>query len=249
VTQPPAPKKKRRRWIGVVIAVVVLVILLVVGYVRDRIIEVLKLDPASEVDVDLGGGSVLLQAARGALDEVNVQAEQVTFGDITGSARITATTVPLDSSKPVDQLGIVVTVSEANVQKLSSFMSGIDLKSIELKDELIRITTEFNLFLFVIPVSLDLEPSAKDGGISFDPVTVILGEEEISVEDLRRSAEFRALAGDLLNSRDFCVAGYLPRALTIDDVDVVGSNLVISIEGDGTALSDPALSALGTCPS
>ncbi len=259
---PAPPKKKRRRWIGVLIAVVVLVILLVVGffvadayaktyaenYVRERIVEVLKLDPAAKVDVDLGSGSVLLQAARGALDQVNVHVDTITFGDISGEAQITATQVPLDSSKPLDKLGIQVTVTEENVTKLSGFLSGIDLKTIELKDGLIRIGTDFSFLFISVPVSVDLNPTAKDGGINFDPVTILLGEQQISVADLRGNPQFSALAGDLLRSRDFCVAGFLPQALTLDTVQVVGTTLVVGIDGDGTALSDPALSTLGTCP-
>lgn len=256
------PKRKRRRWIGVLIALVIVVVLLVVGffvadayaktyaenYVRERIVEVLRLDPAAKVDVDLGSGSVLLQAARGAIDEVTVDVDTITFGDISGAATITATQVPLDSAQPVDKLDIQVTMSEDQVEKLKGFMTGVDLTSIGIEDELIRIGTEFKVLFFTIPVSVDLNPTAKDGGINFDPVTILLGKDEISVADLRASPEFSALAGDLLNSRDFCVAGFLPQALTLDKVDIVGTDLVIGIDGDGTALSDPALSTLGTCP-
>lgn len=256
------PKRKRRRWIGVLIALVILIVLLVVGffvadayaktyaenYVRERIVEVLKLDPASKVDVELGTGSVLLQAASGALNQVDVQVDTITFGDISGEAEITATKVPLDSSKPLETLDIQVTMSEDQVEKLKTFMTGVDLTSIGIENELIRIGTEFKFLFFTIPVSVDLNPTAKDGGINFDPVTILLGDEEISVADLRASPEFSALAGDLLASRDFCVAGFLPKALTLDKVDIVGTDLVIGIDGDGTALSDPALSTLGTCP-
>lgn len=262
VVEAPAPKRRRRRWIGVLIGLVILAALLVVGffvadrfarqyatdYVRDRIVEVLKIDPATPVEVDLGEGSVLLQAARGALDQVDVQVDSLTFGELTGSASISARTVPLDSSKPVEKLGIVLSVTEANVRKLSGFISGVDLDSIELGNGLIRLGTDFEVLFVTIPVAVDLAPSADDGGISFEPKTIVLGDQEISVADLRASPQFRALAGDLLNSRDFCVASYLPEALTIDDVTVVGSDLVVSIDGDGTALSDPALAALGVCP-
>lgn len=262
VIEVPPVKKKRRRWIGVLIALVILIVLLVVGffvadayaktyaenYVRERIVEVLKLDPAAKVDVDLGTGSVLLQAASGALDRVDVHVDTITFGDISGEAAITATQVPLDSSKPLDTLAITVTMSEDQVEKLKTFMTGVDLTSIGIENELIRIGTEFNFLFFTVPVSVDLNPTAKDGGINFDPVTILLGDDEISVADLRASPEFSALAGDLLNSRDFCVAGFLPQALTLDTVDIVGTDLIIGIDGDGTALSDPALSTLGTCP-
>jgi hypothetical protein len=263
VIEVPAPaKKKRRRCIGVLIALAIVAILLVVGffiadgfaktyaenYVRERIVDVLQLDPAADVVVDLGTGSVLLQAARGAIDEVDVQVDTITFGEISGAARITATEVPLDSSKPVDVLDIEVTVTEENVKKLSGFMSGIELTSIDIENELIRIGTEFSVVFFTVPVSVDLQPTAQDGGINFDPVTILLGDDEISVADLRASPEFSAIAGDLLASRDFCVASFLPQALTIDRVDIVGTDLVLGIDGDGTALSDPALSTLGTCP-
>ena len=260
VTDPP--KRKRRRWIGVLIGLFVLVVLLVVGFfvgdayakryatdlVRTRIIEVLGLDPKSDVDVDLGEGSVLLQAVRGGLDEVTVRVPEITFGEITGTATLVATKVPLDSTQPVDTLRITATVDEENVKKLSGFLSGIQLNDIELADELIRIHSEFSLIFFTLPVAVDLQPTAVDGGINFDPVTILLGDDEISVADLRASPQFSAIAGDLLASRDFCVASSLPKALVIDDVDVVGKTLVISINGDGTALAGPGLSEMGTCP-
>jgi hypothetical protein len=262
VVEVPAPPRKKRRWLGWVILAIVLVVLVVaffiadafakryaIGYVRERIVEVLKLDPATPVDVDLGEGSVILQAITGGIDEVNVHVDELTFGDLTGSAQLTAKNVPLDGSQPVEKLGIVVTVTEENVRKLAGFLSGLELQTIELGDGLIRIGTEFNVFIFTIPVAVDLLPTANDGGINFDPQTVLLGEDEISVADLRASAEFRALAGDLLNSQQFCVANFLPTALAIDDVDVVGSTLVVSINGDGTALTDPGLAELGVCPS
>jgi hypothetical protein len=259
-TPPVEPKRKRR--FGWIIALAIVVVVLVAGffvadavvrqiatgYVRDRIVSVLSLDPATPIDVDLGSGSMLLQAARGSLDELSVHADEITLGDITGEVELSATGVPLNSSAPLNTLGITVTVTEQNVRKLASFLSASELKSIDLQDGVVRVGTEFNLIFFTLPVSVDLLPSAVEGGISFDPVTIVLGDQEISVQDLRDSPEFRALAGELLDSRDFCVASYLPEALTIADVDVVGSDLVVVINGDGLALGDPALATLGTCP-
>lgn len=261
LVETPSPPKRKRRF-GWLIALAIVIAVLVAGffvadalarqyatgYVRDRIVEVLKLDPATPVDVDLGSGSILLQAVAGSIDEITVHADELSFGDITGVADLVATSVPLDSSKPVGTLAITVTITEQNVRKLASFISAAELKSIDLQDGIIRIGTEFNVVFFVLPVSVDLLPSAVEGGISFDPVTIIIGEEQISVQDLRDSPEFRALAGALLDSRDFCVAGFLPEALTISDVDIVGSKLVVVINGDGTALGDPGLANFGTCP-
>ncbi len=259
---PSAEKpRKRRRW-GWIVALIVVVALLIAaffvadalarrfasGYVRDQIIQAVHLDPATPVDVDLGSGSLLLQAATGGINDVTVTIEEVAFGALTGSMVITASNIPLDSSRPVETLDIVVTFSESDVQKLAGYLSGIELNSIELSDGLITVGTEFSLLFVSVPVSVDLAPSANDGGISFDPQTITLADNEISVKDLRDSPLFSALAGDLLSSRDFCVATYLPSALTVTQVDVADSTLVVTLNGDGVALGDPAFSTAGTCP-
>lgn len=256
-----APSKKRHPARTLVILAGVLVVLVVgffvadgvaksyaAGYVRDRIVTVLGVDPKTPVAVDLGGGSIILQAITGGLDQVTVDVQSLTFGDLSGSAHIVARDVPLDSSKPVGKLGIVMTISQDNVRALAGFLSGLNLKRIDVGDGVITIGTDLSVLFLTVPVSVALEPSAKDGGISFDPKTVTLGGNQVSVADLRANPQVRALVGDLLSSRDVCVASYLPEALAIDDVHVAGSDLVISIKGDGAVLGGPGLSTNGSCP-
>ena len=258
-----APKPRRRRhWLGrLVVIVIVIVVLLIVffvgdalarqyatGLVREQIVTALKLDPGADVTVDLGDGSILLQAATGSLDDLSVHVSQFSLGDVRGEAQITATDVPIDTSKPLGTMAIEVTVDQANVQALAGFLSGVDLTSIELRDNLIRISTELDIGFAQIPVSVDLAPSAKDGGITFEPITVLLGEQQVTVADLRAIPGIGDLASSLLGSRSVCVASYLPQALAIDDVKVVGTDLLVSIKGDGAALSGPGLSTMGTCP-
>ncbi|MDP3208547.1 MAG: LmeA family phospholipid-binding protein [Rhodoglobus sp.] len=261
--QPPAatPRKRRRWWVLVVVLLLVLVLLGIAYFaverfgrdyaeqlVRDQVVLVLGLEPDAEVGVDLGPGSLIAQAIAGSIDTVTVDVAELSLGDVTASALLFATGVPLDSAKPVDTLRIVATVSEANVNQLAGYLSASELRAITLGDQVITAETEFSVFgLFVVPVTVDLVPSAVNGGISFDPKTIVVAGAEISVEDLRNSPEFSALAGDLLASRDFCVADQLPTALVLADVTVVGSTLVLEINGDGVALGDPALSEFGTC--
>ncbi|MEO8095034.1 MAG: DUF2993 domain-containing protein [Pseudolysinimonas sp.] len=261
VIETPKPKKKRH-WLRTIIILVVVLALLVVAfivadgfakryatqYVKDSIIRVLGVDPKTPVDVDLGTGSIIVQAITGGIDTVTVDVPTLSFGALTGAAHIVATNVPLDSSKPLDKLGIVLTISQDNVRKLGTFLSGLDLKKIDVGNGVITIGTEFSIFIFTIPVSVDLEPSAKDGGIVFDPKTITLNGNDISVADLRANPEFSLLAGDLLKSQQVCVATYLPKALTVDTVQVVKTDLVVTIDGNGTALGGSGLSTNGTCP-
>ncbi|MGX5681327.1 LmeA family phospholipid-binding protein [Schumannella luteola] len=262
VIETPAPPRKRRRWVGWVIAGGVLVVLLVVGffvgdvlarqfaeqYVRERILQVLDLDPETPVDVDLGPGSLLLQAARGSVDVVTVSIDELTVGEVTAGAVLTATGVPLDDSKPVESLDIVAKVSEQNVQKLSGYLSGIDLESIELGRGVITVGTNLNLLFLTLPVTVDLVPSAAGSGVVFEPETITLDDQAISVDDLRNNPIVGSIASSLLNSQEFCVASSLPKALQVTDVVVSGTNLVVTLTGGGVALSSPDLTTNGTCP-
>ncbi|MGV8882168.1 MAG: DUF2993 domain-containing protein [Rhodoglobus sp.] len=254
------PRKKRR--FGWLIAIVVVAALLVVGFfvgdqiarqyatdlVRDRIIEALKIDKNTEVAVGLGSGSILLQAIGGSINDVTIDIPELELGEISAGASVTAAGVPLDMSKPVQKLGITVTVTEEQAQKLKTFLSGIDLTSIELGNGVISVGTNFDVFgLLKVPVSVDLAPSATAGGIAFDPQTIVLDGNPISVQDLRDNPLVSALAGQLLASQTFCVAEYLPQALALTDVDVVGETLVLTINGDGTALGGPEIATMGVC--
>ena len=262
VIETTAPKR-RRRWPIVLAIVVVGILALGVGaffvaeplvrdyaqnYAKQQIVQVLALPEDTAVDVTLGEGSIILQALSGAIGEVNVDAPGISFGPLTGDARIEATKVPLDGSKPVGTLDIRMSIPESGVRAIAGSLSGLDLESIELRDGVIAIGSEFNIFGFIlIPVGADLAPGAVDGAITFDPVTIYVGHEPITVADLRNNPQFSALAGQLLNTQTVCVASSLPQALTVTDVRVIGDELVVRVNGDGTPLSGPGLSAMGTC--
>jgi hypothetical protein len=259
--KPEHPKRGRRfRWlIGVPLVAVILIAGLVVGdviarqyatdFVRARIIEALKLDNNADVTVDLGTEPFLLQALAGSLNTVTVDVAELSLGDITAAATMTAVGLPIDTTQPVEKLAISVTLTEEQVQALRSFLSGIDLTSIKLGDGVISVATKFDVFgVLQLPVAVDLVPGAIDGAISFEPQAILLDGKEISVADLRANPLVSALAGQLLASQTFCVAEFLPEAFAIADVAVEGKQLVITITGDGAVLGEPEISIMGVCP-
>ena len=256
------PPRRRRRWVGWLIALLILIVLLTVaaivgetlarqyaeGYIRDRVVESLPVDPSAPLDVRVEGGPVLLQAISGRLTEIVVGIPELTIGEVSGAATVTATGVPLDESQPTENLDIVLTIPESSVQELSTYLSGVDLDSITLGDGVITVDTSIELLFFSVPISIDLLPSAEAGGIAFTPETITLEQQEISVDDLRSNPLVSGIAGSLLQSQVFCVAESLPKALTLSSVSVVGTELVVQVTGDGVALGDPALLETGTCP-
>lgn len=258
---PPAPKKRRRRWPWILGGVLVLLAILITialvvadgyakdyarDYIKQRIIQVLGIEPGTPVTVDIGEGSVLLQALAGRLDSVDVTAAKVTFGELTGSAVVHAEGVPLDENAATRELQVEFAVAEADVAALAGSLSGMSLDSVELDEPEIIANTTYLLFGFIeLEVGMGLEPSAQDGQIVFTPTSIRLNGESFTAEQLRQS--FGQLADELLAQQSVCVDESLPVALTIVDVDVVKKELLVKIDGDGVVLGGPDLSTLGTC--
>lgn len=257
----PAPKRKRRRWPwilgGVVIVLgILLTIAFVIAdnyaksyardYIKQRIVAVLGLDENAPVNVTIGGGSVLLQALAGRLESVDVAADDVTFGTLTGSVKLHAEGVPLDEKAATRVFDVTFQLPEDQVvAALSSDVSGFELESVELEEPEIVVSTTIDLFFFQLPVSLGLVPAAEDGIIVLTPETITLGDQDYTADELQQ--QLGQFAEPLLADQQMCVKDALPVALTIVDVDVVKSDLVLKIDGDGAVLGGSDLTTPGTC--
>ncbi|MEV8255073.1 DUF2993 domain-containing protein [Rhodoglobus sp. NPDC076762] len=254
-------KRTRRSRIAWVIAGAVLVILIVgvvlvetvgrtaaVRIAQNEIASSLGLESSDGVAVDLGSGSLIVQALTGGLDVVTIDIDRFEVNGLESSVQVIATGVPVVTSQPIDTVSMDVAITGDEVSKLATTLSGTGLDSIELEGTAIRVSTVFELLFFEIPVALNLIPVAAGDSIAFEPESVILGEEQISVADLLDNPLVSGLAGGLLSSQEFCVASSLPAALTIDSVAVANDNLVIQLSADGFALDDAAWKQYGTCP-
>jgi hypothetical protein len=259
----PAPKRKRRRWpwvlggILVVLAILAVIAFVVADayakdyardYIKQRIVAVLGIEDPSQVKVDIGSGSVLLQALAGRLNEVDVDAGTVTFGALTGDATVHAEGVPLDADAATEELDVTFTVSEDQiVQIVGGNLTGlpVEITSIALDEPAVVVEGTAQVFIFTIPVGFALEPSASDGQIALSVTSISLFDESFTQE--QASQQLGGFAGQLFAEQKICVDESLPVALTIVDVDVEGKSLVVEINGDGVVMGGPDLSTPGTC--
>jgi len=254
---PPRTKRKRGRI--VLISVLVLIVLLVVGYfvaekmvrdyaegyVREQVVTALELPSGDGVGVDLGKGSFLLQAATGAITELGITVDDFTLGDISGSATAVAHHVPLDSAAAVGELAINVDINEDQLTALSDSLSGSNLDGVEIDGQNIRINASFKVLSVNIPISVALLPGAENGELVFTPVDITAAGQQLTADELRDGL-FGGIATPLLTTRSVCIASELPAALRLDDVAVVGNNLVVTLDGDGAVLGE-GLATRGTC--
>jgi len=255
------PKKKRRGWI---IALIVVAILLLLGfiaflvgdgwakdyardYVRTRVIAVLGLPDDARVDVELGGGSIILQALAGRIDSVDVTVPEATFGALTGAVELHAEGVPLAETSPVDVFRVKFSVDEKDLVAIAGSLSGLTLDSIELEEPEIVVSSAFNVFGIPFPLGMTLEPSAVDGALVFTPTSVTVAQNTFAADDILADPLFGPFARDLLKQQTVCIAANLPQALVITGAEVDGDKLVLGFTADGAALGGPELSTPGVC--
>jgi hypothetical protein len=252
------PKPKRRGWIIALIVVAVVVVFGIVaffvaealakdyarGYVRDRIVEVLNLPDDAEVDVDLGGGSIILQALTGRVDQVDVDVAEVALGELTGAVRFHAEGVPLDEASPVDVLRIDFAVGADDLTALGQ-ATDENAPTFQFVEGEVLLSSEFAVFGATIPLSLTLEPSAADGDLVLTPTSITISGETIDPGD---DSFFGQILSGLFQPQNLCIAASVPQALVLTDATIDDAELVLAFTGDGAAFGGPELSTPGTCP-
>lgn len=254
------PSKRRRGWIVALVAGLV-VLLGAIGfvvadgvakayardYVSARVAEVLQLPEDARVDVDLGGGSIIVQALTGRIQTVEVDVPVLAVGDISGSAQLHAEGVPLNESAPVDVLRIEVAVGAADLAAIAGDLSGLAVESVALRDDELVVGSTISLFGLPIPIEVALVPAATDGMLVFTARSVSVSGEDFAAEELRSNPLFGALAGALLQPASVCVADRLPQSLVLSGAEIVGEELVLTIVGDGATLGGEGMSTFGSC--
>ncbi len=219
------------------------------AYVTDRIATTLRsglgLDPAAPLDVEVGGGSMLVQLASGRLDRVDVASDRVTLGELTGAATLTASGVPIDDTQPVERLLIDFAVDESELENISQNLSGVPITSVDIVDDEIVVGGELTVFGFSVPLGVGVVPTAVDGELAFTPGSIEVADATFDADELR--SRFGQLAESALATQNLCVAEYLPSAFTLDDATLRGSDLILRFTGDGAVLGGSGLTERGSC--
>lgn len=215
-------------------------------YVGGKVRELLALESTEPVTVEIAGLSIIAQVLTGELERVDVDVDDVTIGDFTGGVELRAEGVPIDLKKPVDSVQIEFTVGEESIQKIAHVLSASSIDEVKIVEPEIQFSSEFSFFGFTIDVGVGIEPYAEDGEIGFTPTSISLNGNRTSATAL--SEQFGSVAAQLLQTRTVCVAGWLPEALTLDDVAVRDDELIITIGARSEILDESALSTMGSCP-
>lgn len=262
-TQPktkPKPKRRRGTSLRFVLGagIISLLIIGVVvadsaarGVIADKIEAQLRSSlavPASTpVDVSVGGTSVLLQLLSGSLDRVDVGVARVSLGTLSGSAQLTASGIPLDTSKPTALARFVFVTDQTALKTLFSTVPGLLPKRITIADGRVTLGTEITVAGFSLPVGIEFTPSARKGQLQLTPTAIVINELSFTAKQLKTST-FGSLAAPLFVSHSICIAPLLPKDFVLESIYVTGKSIQLTVSAEDVVLSSKLLSSRGTCP-
>ncbi len=252
------PGRRRRRlttWLVVLVVVIALFVAAdfaarayATGYIRQQVATALGLPSDDPVKVDLGPGSVILQAVGGHIGEVRVGVDRLTLGDLSGSAVLTAHDVPLSTTQPVGSLDLRVTVPAATITKAIAHVPALSSlhPTATVVGATIRSAGATSLFGIRIPVSAIVKPGVKDGVPTFDVQSLTASGATISAATLDKYAP--ALGKLLRSGSSLCIADSLPKAFSLSAVALRHGSLVYTFSAHDVELNPSALSQKGSCP-
>jgi len=254
--------RKKHRGRKALIAILVIVVLLVVAffvadyfakkyataYVRTQIASSLGLQSTAPVTVDLGSGSILLQAATGAIDHVNVGVNPIVLDGLSGSATLVATGVPLNQTTPVKTLDVKVFVPTTTITTAISRIPALKSLKPVVRMSGTRVTVTGTVFVFGFPqgIGATLTPKVTKGVPGFTINSANFDGATVTAAVLNRYLP--GLTTLLESGTSLCIANDLPKAFTLTGIAVQGQNLVSTFIGNGVELNGTALAQKGTCP-
>ena len=257
--QPIRRRHPVRRLVVAIIVILVLVALFFVAdavarsyatnYVREQVASSLGLGSDAPVAADLGGGSILIQAATGHINNVDVTVDPLGVAGLEGSARLTATDVPLDQASPASSVTLAVTVPATTVTKA---VAGIpQLKPFNPKVAIVNgkvdVAASLSIFGIRVPLGLVVTPGVTAGHPTFVVDSIKASGATISASTLNT---YLPGIKDYLNTgSSLCIANALPKAFELKSVSLTSTSLVYTLGAQNVALNSSALSQKGTCSS
>ncbi|MGO4594478.1 DUF2993 domain-containing protein [Leifsonia sp. 2TAF2] len=252
--QPDQPGRRRRRPLRLLLAigipVVVVVVLLVVvdtavrAYAEQRVsAEIEKKLPADiqgEVTTHIGGFSVLQQYLSGSFQSVELDAPKLVVKGAPLSAKVIATGVPADFSKPIADATGTLSISQDSLNKLVQIPGATG--GITLNDG--TVGYDGTLDLLGLPVGYTVTATPKAAGDQ-----VLLQPEKASLKTGAGNVNLDRLLQALTSQGPFpvCAAQYLPDGVQVADIAVTPGRATVRLTASDFVLDEKFMNSKGRC--
>lgn len=249
-----APPRRRNRaaraWIIVGVIVVVLAALVVVAdlVVRnvaearfaDEVEANLPDGVGGEVDVTLGGFSVIAQYLSGSMDRVELSAPQLTVDGVPIAVDVVGEGVPVDLAAPVDRMTATVEADAEAINRLIQ-VQGVE-GDLAFGDGTVGYTDSIRFLGLPVEFSVTARPVAAGD-------TVLLEPEGVEVGALGGSFDASGLVDRILGDDPIpvCVAEHLPQGVEVQQIVVRPDGATVALQADGLRLDEASLATKGSC--
>ncbi|SMG35788.1 LmeA family phospholipid-binding protein [Agreia pratensis] len=247
--QSAAPRR-RRRGIVVVLTVVLLLAVVVViadfglrAYAEDRakaeISSSLPDTVDGNIDVTIGGFSFLQQYLSGTLDQVTIDAPQLSVDGVPVEAHVVATAVPTDLSQPVGAISARLSLSEDAVNSVIQVPGAATLT---LDNQAVG----YDGSISVLGLRLQYLVTA---GVSVTADSVVLTPETAKLTAGSTVVDASSALNAILDeSIPLCVADRLPRGVELTSLSVTPGSATVALDASDFTIDETSLRTMGTCP-
>ncbi len=245
------PRRRAGRLWGTLAAIVVaLAALLVVadvvarGIAEDRFAQQVRANLPDgidgEVDVEIGGFSVIAQYLAGTMDRVEISAPELRVNSASVAVDVVGEGVPVDLASPVESVVGTITVDEESLNALVSVpaVNG----AFTLGDGLVGYAGTIDILGFSLDYTATARPTAAGESVLLLPEGVELtsgaGVVDVSV------VVGRLLGDDPLS---ICVAQYLPEGVEVHDIAISPGTATVELRAQALMLDEASLARTGSC--
>lgn len=246
--------RPRRRgglvWVTLAVILVAFAALLVVadiivrGIAEDRLAQQVRANLPDgvdgQVDVEIGGFSVLAQVLAGTMDRIELSSAALDVNGTPVAIDVIGEGVPVDLASPVRVITGVITVDETSLNRLVN-VPGV-IGSFTLGDGLIG----YGGTIEVLGLGLDYSATARPTAAGEN---VLLVPESVEVTSGAGIVDVSGVVDRILGDDPLaiCVAQYLPDGVEVHDLAVSPGSATVELRAKGLVLDEASLADMGSC--
>jgi hypothetical protein len=239
-----------RVWTTIVVIVVAVGALLVVADIvvrnmaQERFSEQIRSNLPEgvdgEVDVTIGGFSVIAQYLAGTMDRVELSAPALTVNGAPIAVDVVGEGVPVDLAAPVRSMSAVI---EADQDAINRLIAIPDVEGdVTLGEGVVSYADTIEVFGLRLGYSVTAHPTAAGD-------TVLLQPENVQVDAGGGGIDVSGMADRMLGDDPIavCVAQYLPEGVEVNGIEIAAGTATVRLEAQGIMLDEASLATTGSC--
>ncbi len=247
---PPRRRRRGRGWIALLVILAVIAALLVVadivtrGIAERQVAQQLEANlPAGvegEIDVSIGGFSVIAQYLSGSMDEVRLRAPELVVAGAPVDAAVELRDVPPALDGPVGRIDASVRADAAAVDALMT-LAGVE-GGVTLGDGAVAYERSVEVFGVPLRVVVTATPVAAGDTVVLESVAAELAAGDTSI-DVSRLVDRVLGEGPV----EICVAEYLPDGARVEAIAITEGGVRVDLDAEGLSLDERSLATTGSC--